>query len=98
MDTLMMWRLVGAFINVTILSRAAQWILKRWVSNPYKRAALVFVIVAAIDFLGMWSLYDDLSTGAYVVLFYYIPLLLIWLLKDIIDEARKKKSAPGPAD
>lgn len=94
----MIWRLVGAFINVTILSRAAQWGLKRWVFNPYKRAALVFVIVAGIDFLGMWSLYDDLTTGAYVVLFYYLPLLLIWLLKDIMDAARKKRSAAGPAD
>lgn len=93
-----MWRLVGAFINVTILSRAAQWILKRWVSNPYKRAALVFVIVTGIDFLGMWSLYDDLSTGAYLVLFYYIPLLLMWLLKDIMDAVRKRRSAAGSTD
>lgn len=93
-----MWRLIGAFINVTILSRVAQWIFKRWVPNPYKRAALVFVVVVGIDLLGMWSLYNDFLTGAYVVLFYYVPLLLMWLLKDIIDETRKKRSTAGSTE
>lgn len=98
MDTLMMWRLIGAFINVTILSRAARWVLKRWVPDAYKRTILVFVIVLLIDFLGMWSLYDDLLTASYIMLFYYVPFLLMWSLKDLLDASRERRKASGSAD
>lgn len=95
MDTLMMWRLIGAFVNVTLLSRGLQWVLKRWVAAPYRRAVLVFAIVTVIDFLGVWNLYGDLGTGAYIMLFYYIPLLLMWFLKDVLDASKQKRSAEG---
>ncbi len=98
MDTLMMWRLVGAFINVTILSRVARWILKRWIPGTYQRVILVACIVLLIDFVGMWSLYDDLLTASYIMLFYYIPFLLMWSLKDIMDASREKNKAEDPAD
>ena len=95
MDTLMMWRLIGAFVNVTVLSRALQWVLKRWVPGPFKRAVLVFALVTVIDFLGVWNLYGDPGAGAYIMLFYYIPLLLMWFLKDILDAAKQKRSVEG---
>ncbi len=95
MDTLMMWRLIGAFINVTILSRAAQWILKRWVHSPFKRALLVFAIVLVIDFLGVWNLYGNPAAGAYIMLLYYVPLLFMWFLKDILDASKEKRNSEG---
>jgi hypothetical protein len=95
MDTLMMWRLIGAFVNVTVLSRGLQWLLRRWISGPYRRAVLVLALVTVIDFIGVWNLYGDPAAGAYIMLFYYIPLLLMWFLKDILDAAKQKRSAEG---
>lgn len=93
-----MWRLVGAFINVTILTRIARWVLKRWIPGPYKRTVLVFVIVLLIDFVGMWSLYEDVLTSSYIMLFYYVPFLLMWSLKDVLDASREKRKAEYSAD
>lgn len=98
MDTLMMWRLIGAFINVTVLSRAAAWALRRWVTAAYKRAVLVFGLVLIIDFIGAWSLYDDPLTASYIMLFYYVPFLLMWSFKDILDAAREGRKASDSAD
>jgi hypothetical protein len=95
MDKAMMWRLVGAFINVTILSRAAHLILKRWVSDSYKRSYIVLFLVAVLDFAGVWALYRAPVTALYVMLFYYLPLLTMWFLKDILDAAREKARASG---
>ena len=88
MDTLMLWRLAGAFINVTLLSRGAQLILRRRVTDSYKRAYLVLISVAVLDFIGILALYRDLVTSIYITLFYYLPLLMIWFLKDILDASR----------
>jgi hypothetical protein len=93
MDTLMLWRLAGAFINVTILSRGAHLLLRRWVPDSYKRAYLVLILVALLDFAGIWALYSDLATSFYIALFYYIPLLMLWFLKDILDASRLRGRA-----
>jgi hypothetical protein len=98
MDTPMLWRLVGAFINVTILSRGAHLLLRRWVGDPLKRAYIVLISIAVIDFAGVWALYRDLATSFYVTLFYYIPLLLMWFLKDVLDASRTKGRASGSAE
>ena len=90
MNTPMLWRLIGAFINVTILSRGAQFLLKRWIQNPYRRAYVVLAAVAVLDFAGIWAMYRSLATSFYVMLFYYLPLLMMWFLKDILDAARRK--------
>ena len=98
MDTLMLWRLAGAFINVTILSRGAHLLLRRWVPDPYKRAYLVLILVALLDFAGIWALYRDLATSFYIALFYYIPLLMLWFLKDILDASRMRSRASRGAE
>lgn len=98
MDTLMLWRLAGAFINVTILSRGAHLLLRRWVTDPYKRAYLVLIIVALIDFAGIWALYRDLVTSFYITLFYYLPFLMMWFLKDILDASRLRGGTSDGAE
>ena len=98
MDTLMLWRLAGAFINVTILSRGAHLLLRRWVPDPYKRAYLVLILVALLDFAGIWALYRDLATSFYIALFYYLPLLMLWFLKDILDASRMRSRASRGAE
>ncbi|MFI5322954.1 MAG: hypothetical protein ACHQ6U_05360 [Thermodesulfobacteriota bacterium] len=93
MDKAMMWRLVGAFINVTILSRVAHLILKKWVTDSYRRSYIVLFSVALLDFAGVWALYCAPVTAIYVMLFYYLPLLIMWFLKDILDASREKGRA-----
>ncbi len=96
MDTLMLWRLAGAFINVTILSRGAPFVLRRWVGDPFKRAYLVLILVALLDFSGIWALYRDLPASLYIMLYYYLPLLMLWFLKDILDASRLRAGgSPG---
>ncbi|MEW6144732.1 MAG: hypothetical protein AB1598_06895 [Thermodesulfobacteriota bacterium] len=97
MDTLMLWRLAGAFINVTILSRGANLLLRRWVTDPYKRAYIVLGSVALLDFTGIWALYHNPATSFYVTLFYYLPFLLMWFLKDILDASRLRGRTSGGA-
>lgn len=94
----MMWRLIGAFINVTLLSRAGQYLLRRRVTDPRKRAYIVAGAVAVIDFLGMWAMYDTPSAGLYYTLFYYVPFIVMWLLKDVLDASRRKRRASMPGE
>lgn len=97
MDTPMIWRLAGAFINVTLLSRGAQLILRRRVSDSYKRAYLVVLLVAVVDFAGVWVLYRNPVTALYIMLFYYLPILIMWFLKDILDASRERGRVSGGA-
>ncbi len=98
MDTLMLWRLAGAFINVTLLSRGAHLVLRRWISDPYKRAYVVLISVAVLDFIGIFALYRNLVTSVYITLFYYLPLLMIWFFKDIVDASRMRDRASRGAE
>lgn len=97
MDKAKMWRLVGAFINVTILSIAAHQILKKWVTDSYRRSYIVLFSVVLLDFAGVLVLYRAPVTAIYVMLFYYLPLLIMWFLKDILDASREKGRASGGA-
>ena len=92
MPKAMIWSLIGAFINVTVLSRVGQWLLKKRISNDYRRAFLVFGIVALIDFARLWFLYDDILVALHTMLFYFLPFLVMWLLKDILDASRKRRN------
>ena len=98
MNTPVLWRLVGAFINVTLLSRGAHLLLRRWIADPYRRAYIVLISVAVLDFAGIWSMYRDLAASFYITLFYYLPLLIMWFLKDILDASRTKGGAPRGAE
>jgi len=98
MNTPMLWKLVGAFINVTLLSRGAHLVLRRWIGDPFKRAYIVLIIVAVLDFAGIWAMYRNIVTSFYITLFYYVPLLVMWFLKDILDASRTKGRASRGAE
>lgn len=93
MDIPMMWRLVGAFINVTVLTRAGHFVLRRWIPDSVHRALVVTVAVAVIDFIGMWIMFKSALLGLHYTFFYYLPLLVMWLLKDMLDASRERRRA-----
>lgn len=93
MDIPMMWRLVGAFINVTILTRAGHFFLKRWMPDSFRRALVVTGAVALIDFIGMWVMFESALLGLHYTFFYYLPLLIMWLLKDMLEASRERRRA-----
>ncbi|MGD9650819.1 MAG: hypothetical protein AB7I96_05440 [Candidatus Dadabacteria bacterium] len=93
MDIPMIWRLVGAFINVTILTRAGHFFLKRWIPDSFQRALVVTGAVAVIDFVGMWVMFNSARLGLHYTFFYYLPLLIMWLLKDMLEASRERRRA-----
>jgi hypothetical protein len=83
--------LLGAFINVTILTRGAHWLLKKRLSDDHKRSIIVFGSVTLLDFV-IWTINKDLLSALHIMLFYYVPFLILWLVTDIL-RARKKRNA-----
>ncbi len=81
--------LLGAFINVTILTRAAHWLLKRRVSDDRRRSIIVFGSVTLLDSV-IWTINKDLLSALQIMLFYYVPFLILWLLTDIFRARRKR--------
>jgi hypothetical protein len=80
--------LLGAFINVTILTRGAHWLLKRRVSDDLKRSIIIFGSVTLLDFV-IWLINKDLLSAVQIMLFYYVPFLILWFLTDILRARRK---------
>lgn len=92
MDTGILWSLIGSFTNVFILTRIAQYLLKRMKVEDRKRAFLTFFIVAALDFIGLYLFFkQDIAIALHGWLFYYLPFLIMWLLKDLMEASRNKK-------
>jgi hypothetical protein len=83
--------LLGAFINVTILTRGAHWLLKKRISDDHKRSIIVCGSVTLLDFV-IWTINKDLLSALHIMLFYYVPFLILWLVTDIL-RARKKRNA-----
>lgn len=91
MDTGILWSLIGSFTNVFILTRIAQYFLKRTSMDDRKRAFVVFFLVAALDFIGLFFFFKEITLALHGFLFYYMPFLIMWLLKDLMEASRKKK-------
>lgn len=91
MDTGILWSLIGSFTNVFLLTRAFQYILKKTKIDDKKRAYLVFVIVAVIDLIGLYIFLNDVRLAFQGWLFYYLPFLVMWLFKDLMEASRKRK-------
>ncbi|MEK6224491.1 MAG: hypothetical protein N2A97_06480 [Thermodesulfobacteriales bacterium] len=94
MDTGILWSLIGSFTNVFILTRIAQYFFKRFTKvDDRKRAFIVFFIVAVLDLIGLLIALKDkgMSSGLYYWLFFFMPFLVMWLLKDLMEASRKKK-------
>ncbi len=92
MDTGILWSLIGSFTNVFILTRIAQYFLKRMKVEDRKRAFLTFFIVSALDLIGLYLFFkQDIALALHGWLFYYLPFLIMWLLKDLMEASRNRK-------
>jgi len=91
MNTGILWSLIGSFTNVFILTRVLQYLLKRTNLEDRKRAFLVFFIVALIDLIGLYFFFKEIPLALHGWLFYYLPFLVMWLFKDLLEASRKKK-------
>lgn len=93
MDTGVLWTLIGSFTNVLILTRLLQYLLKRFKLEDRKRAYIVFFVVAIIDLIGLVIAFREksLTSGLYYWLFFYLPFLIMWLLKDLMEASRNQK-------
>ncbi len=91
MDTGILWSLIGSFTNVFILTRILQYFLKRTKLEDRRRAYLVFFIVAAIDLIGLYFFFGNIPLALHGWLFYYVPFLVMWLMKDLMEASRKKR-------
>ncbi|MGB2691586.1 MAG: hypothetical protein WBB48_03325 [Thermodesulfobacteriota bacterium] len=94
MDTGILWSLIGSFTNVFILTRLAQYFFKRFTKiNGRKRAYITFFLVGLIDLIGLVIAFNDkgILSGLYYWLFFFLPFLVMWLLKDLMEASRKNK-------
>ncbi len=94
MDTGILWSLIGSFTNVFILTRLAQYFFKRFTKvDDRKRAYITFLIVGVIDLIGLVVAFrgTGILSGIYYWLFFYLPFLVMWLLKDLMEASRNKK-------
>ena len=92
MSGLIVWQLIGSFTNVFLLTRTANYFLKRLSGlSDKKRAYTVFFLIALIDLIGLVLFFDGLRMGLHVWGFYYLPFLVMWLLKDLMEASRKEK-------
>lgn len=98
MDTGILWFLIGGFTNAFILTRVLQYFLKRTSLEDRRRAYLVFSIVASLDIIGLYRAYHDVRLALHVWLFYFVPFLIMWLLKDLMEASRKKRQQEASID
>lgn len=94
MDTGILWSLIGSFTNVFILTRISQYFFKRFTKvDDRKRAYLTFLIVGVMDLIGLVIAFRDkgVLSGLYYWLFFFLPFLVMWLLKDLMEASRNKK-------
>ena len=92
MSGLIVWQLIGSFTNVFLLTRTANYFLKRFSRlADRKRAYVVFFLIALIDLIGLVLFFGGLLSGLHFWLFYYLPFLVMWLLKDLMEASRKEK-------
>ena len=91
MSGLIVWQLLGSFTNVFLLTRVAQYFLKMTRMRGKTRAYVVFFLVASIDLVGLVLFFGGMRIGLHVWLLYYLPFLVMWLLKDLMEASRKEK-------
>lgn len=98
MSGLIIWQLIGSFTNVFLLTRTAQYFLKRSRLDDKKRAYVVFALIGLIDLVGLIMFFDGLRMGFHVWLFYYLPFLVMWLLKDLMEASKKEREKAESAE
>ena len=91
MSGLIVWQLIGSFTNVFLLTRVTQYFLRMTKLSGKKRAYITFFLIASIDLVGLVLFFGGPRMGVHVWLFYYLPFLVMWLLKDLMEASRKEK-------
>jgi len=91
MDTAILWSLISSFTSVLILTRLLQFLLKRTNLEDRNRAYLVFFIVCIFDIVGLYFYFASIGLALQGFLFYYLPFLVMWLFKDLLEASRMKK-------
>ncbi|MFA9407900.1 MAG: hypothetical protein ACERKJ_03590 [Candidatus Dadabacteria bacterium] len=91
MDTGILWSLISSFTSVFVLTRILQYLLKRTNLEDRTRAYVVFFVVAVFDLIGLYFYFDGITLALQGWLFYYLPFLVMWLFKDLMEASRKKK-------
>ena len=91
MDTGILWSLISSFTSVFVLTRLLQYLLKRTNLEDRKRAYLVFFIVSVFDLVGLYFYFNGITLALQGFLFYYLPFLVMWLFKDLMEASRNKK-------
>lgn len=91
MDTAILWSLISSFTSVFILTRLLQYLLKRTNLEDRKRAYVVFFVISVFDLVGLYFYFNGITLALQGFLFYYLPFLVMWLFKDLLEASRKKK-------
>ena len=91
MSGLIIWQLLGSFTNVFLLTRVTQYFLKFTKLSGKKRAYITFILISSIDFVGLVIFTGSIRDGISALLFFYMPFLVMWLLKDLFEASRKEK-------
>jgi len=91
MDTGILWSLISSFTSVLVLTRILQYLLKRTNLEDRMRAYVVFFVVAVFDLIGLYFYFGSIALALQGWLFYYLPFLVMWLFKDLMEASRKKK-------
>lgn len=86
----MLLSLIGAFINVIVLTRGLQYLSKKRIKDARKRAYIVFITVTVFDFV-ILMISQKLLPALQVMLFYYIPFLIMWLMVDLLNASKENK-------
>jgi len=91
MDTAILWSLISSFTSVFVLTRLLQYLLKRTKLEDRRRAYLVFFLVSVFDLVGLYFYFNSITLALQGFLFYYLPFLVMWLFKDLLEASRMKK-------
>ena len=80
-----------AFINVAIFTRIANFGFERVGLPPRPRAIAVFMFITFFEFVALVFLIRDFRTALQTLLFYYMPFIVMWLMKDLLEASRKER-------
>jgi len=91
MDKQMFFALLDSFIKVLIITRVTKYLVGKIGFDYRKMAYIVFFVSGIIMLIGLFLTFKNVENTISVWLYYYVPFLVMWLLKDLMEASRKKK-------
>ncbi len=98
------WPLLSGFTNAFLLTRVVQYFLKFTKLPGKTRAYITFFLISSIDLIGLVIYFGDIRNGLSALLFFYMPFLVMWLMKDLLEASRlerekaEEEKQPGRAE